>query len=48
MVLPAPTKFFRIKKSKKNICKVCGADKDVWAEVFNEEHHCEQEDGHSN
>jgi len=46
-ILPAPTKLFKKKslrlrsgQAKKNICKVCGADMDVWREVFNEEHHC--------
>lgn len=24
----------------RNICPKCGADKDIWREVFGEEHHC--------
>lgn len=47
---PAPTKYkgdlimssiTENQKVIKNLCPICGADVDVWREVFNEEHHCE-------
>lgn len=32
---------FAIRKASANLCPVCGADVDVWQEMFGEVHYCD-------